>query len=121
MANHESSTNATSSATSSAAPLPLYLQQSWLHGGAEHDANAIFAAEVMDIARGTRTIAGIVQAHLADLGDMDSGSGDVRPLLSDNDIESLARLALVSLDKLAEDASRAVDRFNSNARKGAPA
>lgn len=113
MANLESSTKATSTAT-----LPFYRQQSWLHGSAERDPNAIFAAEVMDIARGTRTIAGILQAHLADLGAMDTGSTDVRPLLSDNDMESLARLAVISLDKLAEAASANVDRFNSNARKG---
>lgn len=118
MANCNRSTNVTTNATAAIEPAPLHRQQSWLYGGAEHDPNAIFAAEVMDIARGTRTITGILQAHLAEL---DSGSMDVRPLMSENDLESLARLALHSLDKLAEAASARVDRFNSNERNGAPA
>lgn len=117
MASHNSS-EAIPDATLGKNPVPYHQQNSWLYGDAEHDPNAIFAAEVMDIARGTRTIAGILQSYLVDLGAIDSGASTVRPLLSENDMESLARLALVVLDKLADTASTKVDSFNRASREG---
>jgi hypothetical protein len=117
MANHESSTEATSNATPSIEP--FHKPYSSLRGSARHDPSARFAETVMDISRGAAVIADILHSHMEDVSAIESGSTNVRPLLGDNEMEALSRLAVVSLGTLAEMASARVDAFNKQSTKGA--
>lgn len=101
-------------------PAPLYSYDNWLLPPAESNQDAHFAAVVMDVARGTRAIAGILAMHLTDMQAIaNGGAEDVRPLLRENEIEALARLAVFSLHELNLMASSQVDRLNAESEKGA--
>jgi hypothetical protein len=121
MAAHNSS-KATPAATLGKTPVPCHQHDDWLLPAAKLDHNAQFASNVMDIARGTRVIASILCAHLVDLNAISAGAGDsVRTLLSENDTEALARLAVLSLDHLYEMSAHHVDTLNTKAEARAKA
>jgi hypothetical protein len=118
MAPHISS-NATPGAILGKIPVPCHSYDDWLMPSARNDKDAQFASTVIDVARGARAIASIMAQHLVDLNAIAGGAGEsVRPLLSETDMECLARLAVFSLDQLQEIASNQVDRFNTLAEKG---
>lgn len=109
------SSKATDKAILGKIPVACHQHDDWLVPAAKNDPNAQFASEVMDVARGSRVIASILCAHI--VGSTTSAS----PLLSLNDTEALARLAVVSLNHLYELSERQVERLNDKAKAGSPA
>lgn len=94
----------------------IHQKNSWLLPEVDDNADAQFAATAIDVSRGTRVIASILQAHLTDLKAIVDGAGDsVRTLLSESDTEALANLAVLSLDHLYALAEARVDHFNARA------
>jgi hypothetical protein len=119
MATHDSS-KANPDAILVKTPAVCHEYDNWLLPAAKNNADAVFAATVVDVARGVRAIATIVSAHLVDLNAIAGGADDsVRTLLSENDVDALSRLAVHSLNGLYELASNRVDRFNTLADEGA--
>lgn len=119
MANRNSSTNASTTATPPVLPGYCHTYDNWLLPEAQHNSDAQFASQVLDIAHGAQVIASIMAAHVVDLNAIAGGAGDsVRTLLSESDTEALARLAVFSLGELYRMAENRVDRLNSNAKSG---
>lgn len=102
-------------------PVPCHQHDDWLVPAAKSDSNAQFASMVMDVARGTRVIASILCAHLVDMNAVAGGNASVRPLLSEDDTEALARLAVLSLDHLYRASENQVDNLNTAAAAGGQA
>lgn len=122
MAQPNSSTPSKTGATTSAVPETLHQPHDWLMLAAKRDPDAQFASTVIDVARGAKAIASILASHLIDLNAINSGAGQsVRTLLSENETESLARLAYFALDQLSVMAENRVDYFNAQAAAGAQA
>jgi hypothetical protein len=120
MANRNSSTPATSSATAASVG-QCHTYDNWIVPEAERNTDALFASRVLDISRGTKVIASILCAHIVDLNAIADGAGGVRTLLSESDTEALARLAVLSLDDLHAMAVNQVDALNAKAIAGAQA
>lgn len=116
MEQRNSSTDATATASLMSQLGPCHKHANGLMAGIELNSNAQFAATVVDVALGTKVIASILTAHLVDLGAIASGSAaNTRTLLSELDTQSLARLAVFSLDQLYTLAEGRVDYFNARA------
>lgn len=116
MEQHNSSSNATTSASFINHSGPCHKLDNWLVSGAQLDSNAQFAAAVVDVARGAKVIASILAEHLVDLSAIATHSAPgVRTLLSENDTQALSRLAVFSLDQLYLLAEGRVDHFNARA------
>lgn len=113
-----SSRNATDKAIREKIPVPCHQHDDWLVSAVKSDSNVQFASMVMDLARGTRVIASILCAHLIDVNAIATESDSVRPLLSENDTEALARLAVLSLDQLYRLSEERVDALNTDASTG---
>ena len=119
MASHNSS-EAMPQATLGISPVPLHQHDDWLLPAAKMNSDAQFASKVMDVARGTRVIASILCAQLIDHAAIAGGASEsVHPLLSENDTEALARLAVLSLDHLYQLSAERVDILNTKAEAGA--
>jgi hypothetical protein len=117
-----SSRKETSDAILVKTPVACHEHDDWLVPESRNDSNAKFASAVMDVARGTRVIASIVCAHLVDLNAIAGGAAEsTRTLLSENDTEALARLAVLSLDHLYQLSAYQVDTLNTKAEAGAKA
>ena len=122
MANSNSNTNASKSATTRQIPVACHSYETWLLPDATRNLEAQFAAKVLDVANGTRVIASIMCGHVLDLNAIAGGaSGSVRTLLSERDTEALARLAVFALDELHTMATDRVEFLNAQAQQGAPA
>lgn len=121
MANSKSSTEATQRATSVIDVPPLHRPFSWLHDAMESNMSAQFAAQVMEVAAGTKVIAQIMRRHVQDLYNIADETPGVVPLLSPSDIDALAGLAAGALDNLYNTAALQITALEQNASKGARA
>lgn len=121
MANVKSSTEATQHATSLIDVAPLHRPFSWLHDATESNASAQFAAQVMDVAAGTKVIAQITRRHMQDLYNIADDTPGVIPLMSPSDIDALAGLASAALDNLYNAAASHIAALEQSTLKGAQA
>jgi hypothetical protein len=122
MANHESSTKATSSAMCHQGLDPCHSRFSWLHPNLEKDPAVQFACKTVDISNGARVIASILRQHLVDLSSIAGGAGaSIKPLLNENDTQALAALLEVSLDTLCDMADSNLELIDNQALKGSRA
>lgn len=116
MANPNGNTTVNHGATTSACSDALHQPHEWLLATAKRNPDAQFASVVIDVARGAKAIAGLLGTHLVDLNAINSGaSHTVRTVLSETEIESLARISLFALNQLSTMAENRVDYFNSQA------
>lgn len=106
MANRNSSTALAAEATSNVDKNPIHTSFTWLEGSAKSDPNAIFSAHVVDVSRGARVITELIRSH------MTIGATGERALMSENDLDALAGLAVSSLNALFKMAEVTVERFN---------
>ena len=120
MANRNNNVSQQDDATPFVKHASCHTYDNWLVPAARH-ADAVFASKVLDVARGAKTIASIMASHLIDLNAIIGGASDTRTLLSENDTEALARLAVFALDELHSIATNRVDLLNTQAEKGARA
>ena len=119
MANPNGNTTVNGDATTSVGYGPLHQLHDWLMPAAKRNPDAQFASAVIDVARGAKAIAGLLGTHLVDLNAINSGAGHaVRTVLSETDIESLARLSLFALNQLSTMAEYRVDYFNAQSAAG---
>lgn len=118
MANRNSNARQADEASLSVIQKPCHQLYNWLEDGAESNADARFAATVLDVSRGTKVIASILCQHLVDLSWQRDDPENARLLLSGNDTEALARLMMFSLGQLNELADLRVEHFNAHAQAG---
>ena len=121
MANNKSITQAIQPATSSVDVPPLHRPFSWLHGAMENSVSAKFAAQVMDVAAGTKVVAQIMRRHVQNLHNIADETPGVVLLMSPGDIDALAGLAATALDNLYDAAASQVAALEQNALKGVKA
>lgn len=117
MANRNNISKATPSAILGKTPVPCHQYDNWLLPEISKNRDAVFAASVLDVSRGTKAIASILTTHLIDLQAIHDGDTASRTLLNVGDTEALARLAVFSLSKLHEMAVDHVDHLNAGASK----
>jgi hypothetical protein len=87
----------------------------------ESSVSAQFAAQVMDVAAGTKVVAQIMRRHAQDLCNIADDTPGVVPLMSPGDIDALAGLAATALDNLYNAAASQVAALEQNALKGVKA
>lgn len=84
----------------------------------EGNASAQFAAQVMEVAAGSKVISQIMRRHVQDLYNIADETPGVVPLMSPSDIDALAGLASTALDSLYNAAASQIAALEQNALKG---
>lgn len=112
MANRNSSTVATSTASPAGSLEPLFISHSPFVPGKAISSEAYLAGCVLNVARGAQVIADLLRADAIALDNGDA------PVLGANSVDALAALLSESMGMLANVAEKRIDSFNSRTTAG---